>query len=121
MNEIVSNAFARTLQELRSGYAAAELSEKLQELVAGVRLTGRGGELVFKVKVKPASQGDTTALMLSDEISVRMPKVKNAESIFFAGENNELLRNDPRQKELPLRAIEGGAMKVEELKRVVNG
>jgi len=113
----MSNGFAQTLQNLRSGFAANELSEKLQELVSGVRLTGRSGELVLRVKVKPASQGDTTALMVSDEISVRMPKVKNAETIFFAGDDNSLLR----QKELPLRAIEGGQVKAEELKKVVNG
>ena len=117
----MSNGFAQTLQNLRSGFAANELSEKLQELVSGVRLTGRSGELVLRVKVKPASQGDTTALMVSDEISVRMPKVKNAETIFFAGDDNSLLRSDPRQKELPLRAIEGGQVKAEELKKVVNG
>lgn len=120
MNDVMSNGFAQTLQNLRSGYAANELSEKLQELVAGVRLTGRAGELTLKVKVKPASQGDTTALMVSDEINVRMPKVKNAETIFFAGDNNTLLRNDPRQKELALRAIEAPVVNTVELKKVVN-
>lgn len=110
MSEIVSNSFDRTLREMRNGQCVEELSEQLAGLVAAVRLTGRGGSLTFKLTVKPASRGETVALMLTDDVNVKMPKAERPSNIFFANENNLLQRSDPRQKELELRSVTSPAV-----------
>lgn len=120
MNEVVTanNAFARTLQEVRSGYALSEASEKLAELVNAVRLTGRQGELVLRLRVKPASRGETVTLMVEDECSLKMPKADRPQTVFFAGEGNLLQRNDPRQQDLEFRTVPSPVVKPEELRKV---
>jgi len=101
----VNNAFARTLQEVRSGHCLQEASEKLQELVSQVRLTGRSGELVVRLKVKPASRGEAVTLMVEDDVSVKLPRLERGTTVFYASEENVLQRNDPRQGELELRTV----------------
>jgi hypothetical protein len=116
----MSNAFAKTLQEIRSGYALSEASEKLAEVVNAVRATGRNGALTLRLNIKPASRGETVTLMVEDEIVVKLPKLDRPQTVFFAGENNLLQRNDPRQKEMEFRAVPSGAVQAETLKKVVN-
>jgi hypothetical protein len=114
--EPMSNGFEKTLREMRQGAALSELTEGLFALVAKVRETGRAGKLTWKLKIKPASRGDGVTLMLEDEVEVKMPPVVRPQTIFFATEDGRLQRNDPRQKELELRAVP--APEMTELKKV---
>ena len=99
------NAFEKTLREINEGKSVSDLSEALTNLVAAVRLTGRPGKLKYTLTVKPASKGETVTLMLADEIDVKTPKSERLTSVFFADQDNVLLRNDPRQKEFELRTV----------------
>jgi len=105
MSTKASNTFDHTLREMRQGMVVTELSEELAKLVGAVRTTGRGGELVLRLKVKPASRGDVTTLMITDDISVKAPRPEKAAAVFFSTENNELLRNDPRQLAMELKVV----------------
>jgi hypothetical protein len=120
MSEVLGNAFERTLRDVRQGYCLSELSEKLTSLVQQVRATSRGGELILKLKVKPASRGEGVALMIEDEVTVRTPKQVQPQTIFFATEENLLQRNDPRQRELELVTVPAAAVPVEGLRTVGN-
>lgn len=118
MEAVISNAFSKTLQEVRSGYALGEASEKLTELVAAVRATGRQGELVLRLRVKPASRGETVTLMVEDECTLRMPKTDRPQTVFFASEENFLQRVDPRQKEMEFKTVASAPVSPEQLKKV---
>lgn len=94
------NAFLQMVGEIRQGAAASELADALADLVRTVRDTGRAGELTLKVKLKPASKGDVTTLMVEDAVTVKRPSPERGATIFFSTTENVLSRNDPRQPEL---------------------
>lgn len=97
-------AFAVTLQDLRDGRVHAELSQQFGELVSKVKETGKGGEITLKIKVKPQGRGgDVDKVIVSDAITVNMPKPERGEDFFWLTEDNELSRNHPKQGNLELR------------------
>ena len=93
--------FTTTLAELRGGAANEEMSEAMSEVVEQVRLTGRAGTITMKIRVEPASEGDVDRLKVSDEITVKAPKVAKKATFFFADPKNNLSRNDPLQQHIP--------------------
>jgi hypothetical protein len=84
------------LSGVNKGRTAKELGEKLQELVAAIQNTGKPGTLNLKITVKKAGKnGD--ALIVTDEVLVKAPKLSRPESIFFPDSEHNLVRNDPNQ------------------------
>lgn len=100
-----ANSFEITLREMRGGRSLTELSEVLAKLVEGVRRTGNGGSLSYKMRIKPAAAGDSVILQCEDEVTVKMPSDKRGGSIFYADDQNGLQRRDPRQRELELKSL----------------
>ena len=100
-----SNTFLRTLAELRRGQEASALSDALTDLVKQVRETGKSGSLTMKLSVRPCADGETLGIKV--EHTCKLPKPETKETTFFAGEDNILTRDNPRQKEL-FTTIEGG-------------
>lgn len=99
------NSFELVLREMRHGRSLAELSQELAALVAAVRETGKGGSLSYTITVKPASQGDVVTVQLQDEVKAKVPKPARGASIFYASDENALMRSDPRQREFALREV----------------
>lgn len=100
----MNKAFAVFLQDLRDGRAHAELSAQLGELLAKVKDTGKGGSITFKLKIKPAGRGaDVDKVVISDAITVDLPKPERGEDFFWLTDANDLSRNHPRQGNLELR------------------
>jgi hypothetical protein len=93
--------FLDTLRDIRAGDAANELTDHLRELVAAVRASGRPGALTLTLKVKPASKGELTTLMVEDIVKITAPKPERGATILFADQDNTLVRSDPRQPRLP--------------------
>lgn len=100
------NTFEQTIRELRNGNCVGDLNAQLVELVKNVRLTGKKGALNLRITISPATKGDTNVVAAEDEIKLVLPKEEKTPSIFFTTEDNQLVRNDPRQRELPLRVID---------------
>lgn len=84
------------LSGVNKGRTANELGEKLQELVAAIENTGKAGTLTLKIAVKPAGKNGA-ALIVTDEVTVKAPKLSRPESIFFPDPEHNLVRNDPNQ------------------------
>jgi hypothetical protein len=95
--------FSAWLQELRRGGAHAEVSKALAEVTAAVNEHQKSGELTLKFKIRPNGDG---AVMVSDGIVAKAPEGDRPESMFFADEDGNLSRRDPRQAELPTDADE---------------
>ena len=100
------NAFVGTLTNLRRGRTLTELSESLAEVVAEVRRTGKPGSLILKVKVTAGGKDDDAVVVLSDEITAKLPKMNTVATIMYANDENQLTRDDPRQQEMKLHAVE---------------
>lgn len=116
--------FVSTLNQLRYGAAAEELSEKLAECVDRASSTGKNATLTLVINIKP--QGASGQYFLTDEIKQKLPSLPKEQTIFFGTPEGNLTREDPRQQKLPLVsvAVDTSAVKTVdapagELKRVV--
>ena len=105
--------FTDVMRDLRFGEALDELSEQFNQLVQAVENTGRAGEMTFTVKLKPSTAG---AIEVTDQIKVKLPPTQKGSSLFFATPEGNLVRNDPRQKEIPgLKEVERSNQPVKEV------
>lgn len=97
--------FTQVLQGLRRGQTRAELDEELTKLVNRCRETGKVGDLTLKIKVRP---DDESVVSLEDQVTTKLPEFPRGKSIFFATPDGVLTRDDPRQKDLHLKEVDGG-------------
>lgn len=96
---IVANSFCRTIGELRRGQTVTEASSDLAELVKKVQETGRPGELILKLKIRPSADGESVGI--EDEVSTKMPrKAKKATTFYYADDDGSLSRENPNQREM---------------------
>ena len=110
----MSKAFSVFLQDLQDGRTHAEMSAKLTELIEAVRSTGRGGEIVLAIKVKPATRGDVDKVTITDDVRLKLPAHDRKTDIFWLTDTGELSRNHPRQGALELK--EAPALRASDLK-----
>src|SRR3972149_302768 len=94
-----------TLREIRQGNCLDELSVHLNDLVAAVRNTGKAGDVTLKLKISPAGSGKVEAIQVDDTITLRMPELPKPSTLFFTTEDNNLQRQDPRQREMGLEPV----------------
>jgi hypothetical protein len=114
----IDSAFLTLLQLHRHGQALDDLSAAMRAATEAAHLHGKVAIITLKIAIKPAGNG-SGAVVVADDIKVKLPEPAKTTSFFFCDEHGNLHRNDPRQKELPLRAIEGGAaVDVQSLKKV---
>lgn len=98
--DVVRGDVLEVLKQIRGGELVFELNQELERVVAGVRETGKGGEVRMKIVIAPMKQG-SVALNVQADVSAKVPKPAQDVSIFFPTERNTLVRNDPRQKHMP--------------------
>jgi hypothetical protein len=98
------NSFLTVLQTHRGAGVLSDASDALAQLVAAVQATGKPGTITLTLKISPASRGNA-AVVLGDRIVAKVPQTAAEESFWFATEDGRLLRDDPRQGRLQLRAV----------------
>lgn len=91
--------FAAFLLDINKGQSHVELSEKLRDLITEVQRTGKAGSLTYKVEVKPEA-GTDGVVIVTDQIACKLPQGERRKSLFFVDDDNNLVRNDPRQHSL---------------------
>ena len=111
----LDSSFITLLQNHRLGGALNELGQALRTVADAAQLTGKPGGITLKIAIAPTNSG---AVEILDDIKVTMPKAEKTGSLFFVGEDGNLLRNNPNQLEMPLRAVESAPVDVEALKKV---
>ena len=84
----VSNSFTRMLSEIRQGAPLADLSLALQNCVAAVKEKGKSAQINYPLKLSP--QGN--AVIVTDDIEVKLPKEERQGAVFFPTEENTLSR-----------------------------
>lgn len=95
--------FADILIGLNRGRTHDELSRAIQQLAQAVQDTRKKGSVVFTVTLTPGKADGV--LELSDNVVIKEPKHERAASLFFADDDGNLVRDDPKQQTLPLRDI----------------
>lgn len=101
----VDGAALAVLMEHRRGEVLSDISQALREVAGAVLLVGKSGTVTIKLKVAVA-QGTRNTLVISDEITAKIPKADKQGSIFFADHNNNLVREDPDPASLPLQIVD---------------
>ncbi|MEE4493533.1 hypothetical protein [Streptomyces sp. BE230] len=115
--EQVVRPFASFLQEQSGGQLHDELSTKLHELIEAIRETGKAGSLSLKIDIKPIAGTDGRTLTVTDTVAARLPKTERPKSIFFATDDGNLSRTDPRQPVITgLREVEPTTPKNQQLR-----
>ena len=89
--------FADFLREQAKGATHEGLSEGLRDLVARVMDTGKGGSISLKITVEPMKGSKGSALVVTDEIKLRLPEHDRQSSLFFSDREGNLVREDPNQ------------------------
>lgn len=92
--------FAAMLQEIQSGAVADDAAAAMQQLVAAVNEHGKKGDLTVKITVQPL-KGNTQALNVSGEVTLKAPKAEPATAVFFYDSAGNLLRDNPKQATIP--------------------
>ena len=98
--------FHETILQINNGATVAELSNALERVVAAVRAAGKSGSVTLKLKVAPAGKGNTDVLMIESQVKTKLPEADRGMTVFYATEDNRLVRNDPKQQMLPLRVVD---------------
>ena len=98
--------FPETILQINNGATVAELGDALQKVVATVRAVGKSGTVTLAIKVAPAMKNSTDVLTVEASVKTKLPESEHGATIFFATEDNRLVRNDPKQQVLPLRVID---------------
>jgi hypothetical protein len=98
--------FPETILQMNNGATVAELGNALEQMVAAVRAAGKSGSITLTIKVAPASKGATDVLMVESQVKSKLPEPNRGMTIFYATEDNRLVRNDPKQQMLPLRVVD---------------
>jgi len=92
--------FVSTLIAMRGGEVAVDCDLKFKEVLAAVLETGKEGEVILKIKVKPskfAMGGAVIEVETSHECKVKRPELSIGKSLFFVAPDGSLTRDDPAQ------------------------
>lgn len=111
--------FFDTARDIRRGQFLEDCADRLQEVVASVESTGKPAKLLIEINIKPASKSQGM-VMLSDKITAKLPQLPAGESVMFVTNENNLVPNDPRQKDLELKDVAAASAPLGGLK-TVNG
>lgn len=86
------------IRDIRFGELLDEFSDELNTVVTAVESTGKPGSITLTLKFKPSSSG---AIEVTDDVKTKIPMLAKGSSLFFATPEGNLVRDNPRQKQLP--------------------
>ena len=100
---MATRPFFETLREIRRGQILDDCADELAKAVRAVDETGKPAKLTIELSIKPAAKIPGT-YVISDKVRAKLPELPTGETILFVTVENNLSANDPRQKEMELKA-----------------
>jgi len=98
--------FPKSIFEIDNGATVSEFAAALHALNTSVREVGKGGEVTLTISVSPASKGNADVVMVRSKVKAKLPEASRRQTVFYLDDNNQLVRNDPKQQTLPLRIVD---------------
>ena len=96
--DTVSTNILETLSNIRKGDLLFDLSQKTEELVKAIRVTGQGGRITLVLDFKPMRQGDGSVILIDDDVRAKIPEPDKDSTIMYTTSKGTMQRNDPRQE-----------------------
>ncbi len=87
------------LRDIRKGRVVDDATHKLQRVVESVMETKKAGTLTIQLTVKPQKNDDEQVVIVS-KVSAKTPEQDLPDAIFFVDDEFDLVRDDPKQREL---------------------
>jgi len=101
------------INDLGGGLCYEESNKLISEVTAAVLDTGKPGKVTITIEVK---RNGENRVALTPEVKAKIPQHSMGQSIFYAdADGGDLSRQDPRQKNLPLRDVSKANGEVREL------
>lgn len=99
---------AEVLRDL-AGDQYQDITDQLAEVVRATMETGKVGALTISLKIRPTA---ANAVQLECDVKAKIPAKPTPPTIFFVANEDSLVRNDPNQMRLPLKAaaVDDGPM-----------
>jgi hypothetical protein len=92
--------FLVVMANLNKGRTVAELTTKMQELVAAVIATKKGGTLKLDITVTPIKNVTDDEVEVADRITIKLPTHDRFVTRFFVDDGSNLVRNPVNQANL---------------------
>jgi hypothetical protein len=105
-----ARGFAILIQQLADGAFHAELSEEMQGVckklseLAYAYGSKQRGTLTLTLSLSASDNGTVT---VDADVKTKTPKPRRETSLFFMTKGSNLVRENPRQRKLPLREVPG--------------
>lgn len=99
VDAVTGQRFSELLKSHNHGVAEHEATEKLAEVVRGIRATKEGGSVTIKINLEPI-KGNINRLMVTAKVSSSVPQVPNSD-VRFSDDSGALTEHDPKQLDLP--------------------
>lgn len=105
-----ARGFAVLIQQLAEGAFHAEVSEEMQAVckklseLAYAYGSKQKGTLTLTLSL---SADDNGTMTVDADVKTKTPKPRRERSLFFLTKGNNLVRENPRQRKLPLREVPG--------------
>jgi hypothetical protein len=107
-----AGVFTNSIATMNSGAVAADIDDALRNCVRAALECAKPARVTITLDIIPAGSGvgDTPLFRVDDDIKIKLPKKKRDKAtLFFADDDCNLTRRNPRQEEIRLEAVEGGA------------
>lgn len=101
----IDRAFLNILSAHKGGTMISEVSAAIKQVTAAAQLTGRAGKVTLEMSLRPASKGTASTLVFETKVKAKVPEAEAPGSIFYADEDFNLVRDDPKQAKLDLRVV----------------
>lgn len=90
------------LRDIRQGRVVDYATAKMAELMQSIQATGKSGSITIVLKLKPETDnnGVVDRVEIESDVKVSAPKASLPKGAFFVSRENDLLRDDPRQREM---------------------
>lgn len=97
--------FADFLAEHNNGHGHRKASTSLQDVVNAVVETGKKGSVTVTVNVEPMKSADDGTLLLTVNVTEKIPAEPTKAAVFYADDDGNLTRSDPRQPQLDFASL----------------
>jgi hypothetical protein len=101
----VSNTFDSLMRNQRNGEFQNEVSRAVMEAVEAVKAHRKPATVKITLRLEPANV-DVSAMSITDEVDVKLPKPEKENSLFFTTDENLLVTDNPKQRKLEFDVVQ---------------